>query len=114
MQKKQSLGFINHQLFLLLTERCFENFNLVKMKDVNGARGGRRDVALHYFTQINRPNNILLGHLKEIREEFIVHLWMASSFSSAQVLPNECSPFWCQTRRSGPSGDPGVPCQTTQ
>lgn len=85
------------------------------MKDENGARGRQRDVAVLYFTplpQINRLNNILLGHFKEIREKFIVCL--PSSFSSSWVLLNECSPSWCQTRGSGPSSDPGVPCQTRQ
>lgn len=39
------------------------------IKDVNTAGGGLRDVALLNFTplaQINRLNNILLGHFKEI------------------------------------------------
>lgn len=47
------------------------------MNNDNGARGGLRHVALLYsppFTQINRLNHILLGHLKNISEKFIVHL----------------------------------------
>lgn len=54
---------------------CFCNYKdqsnsyFFGIKDVNKAGGGLRDVALLNFTpvaQINRLNNILLGHFKEI------------------------------------------------
>lgn len=54
-------------LFLQFQRSIFSYF--FGIKDVNKAGGGLRDVALLNFTplaRINRLNNILLGHLKEI------------------------------------------------